>query len=107
MNFKLKVAAKYVIADPSDSGQSMNNRGRHLYDAKGDQAEEKDLWRMRDMKTRSKGDDNKLVQLAQQMANSIKDENKARRRADAAAQVFSGNVKNKIVKIFEDKTNSL
>lgn len=82
-------------------GYATNNRGRKLYDTKGYKAGEKDLWRMRDMRTRAKGSEAKLVALAKQMANSIKDPEKAFRRADAAIQIFEGEeVKDQIVQAF-------
>lgn len=85
------------------AGFATNNRGRKLYDTKGFKAGEKDLWRMRDMKVRAQGDDKKLVALARQMANSIRSEEKAMRRADAAAQIFKDSpVKDDIVKAFMD-----
>lgn len=88
-------------------GFATNNRGRKLYDNKGYEAGEKDLWRMRDMRTRAKGDDTKLLALARQMAKSIKDAEKAFRRADAAAQIFDGKIKDQIVSIFMEAAESL
>jgi hypothetical protein len=85
----------------------MNNRGRSLKDASGTKAEEKDLWRMRDMKKKAAGDDARLLKLATQMAGAIKDKDKALRRADAASQIFDGSIGTKLVKIFKDAANHL
>ena len=103
----MKILAQIEALELKIAGPAQNNRGRNLYDAKGAEADEKDLWRMRDMKTRAKGDDSKLIQLATQMAGSIRDKDKALRRADAASQIFEGKVKAEIVKIFEQAAEYL
>jgi hypothetical protein len=51
-------------------------------------AEEKDLMRIRDIITKSKGNKEKELQLSRNMAKSITDPSKASRRSDAADQIL-------------------
>jgi len=66
----------------------------------------KDIKRINDLFSRSKGDDDKLIQLTNNMANSIKDKEKAFRRTKAAWQVL-GKDNNPIADIFLKKYNEL
>ena len=61
--------------------------------------EEKDRKRIEDLFSRGKGSDEKVLKLAQNMANSIDDYNKAQRRAEAAWAVL-GKEMNPIADIF-------
>lgn len=67
--------------------------------------EPKDLSRVRDFQKKSKGDFAKEISLAQTMANSITNMNKAIGRAEAAAEVYGG--QNEIVDIFYNKAKEL
>lgn len=57
-------------------------------DIKGIVPGDKDLGRMHDIILKSHGDKDKAMKLATQMANAIKERDKAQRRAAAAYQVF-------------------
>jgi hypothetical protein len=105
-NLLLRALARVIEAD--DSGFAVNRQGRKLYDAQGIEAEEKDLQRLRDIKSKAAGNEFKVLQLAQQMAKSITDSDKALRRASAAEQIFKGTLcKLKLVKIFEDRADEI
>jgi ribosomal protein S20 len=68
--------------------------------------EEKDKQRIKDMFTKSKGSDEKLLQLAKNMAKSIDDGLKAFRRGEAA-DVLLGPEDNELSKIFYDRAKEL
>ena len=89
------------------SGFATDHEGFKYYDTKGITAGEKDLQRMRDIKSKSLGSGYKALQLATQMAKSIKDCDKALRRADAASKVFKDELRDDIVNIFLNKAESL
>lgn len=67
--------------------------------------EPKDLKRVRDFATKSGGDFQKEVALAQRMANTLTNMDKAIGRAEAAAEVYGG--WNEIVEIFYNKAKEL
>jgi len=69
-------------------------------------ASEKDIKRIKDLFVRSKGDDTKLLQLAQNMAASIDGVEKAQSRAEAAWQLLGAN-NNPIADIFLDRVKEL
>ena len=70
---------------------------------RGDEPEAKDLKRMTDIEDKANGDVNKMVQLATQMAGSIRNKDKAIRRGKAAKIVITDpKVASKISKIFFD-----
>ena len=69
-------------------------------------AEPKDIDRIKGLFKRSKGDDEKLVQFTQNMANSITDYNKAIRRAEAAENVI-GSDDNPIANIFRERAEEI
>jgi len=60
--------------------------------AGGTQPEPKDYQRMKDIITKSKGNDDKIIALCRQMANAIKDSDKAIRRAEAAKETLPESV---------------
>lgn len=98
-----KLASLVSDLEKIAGGYATNSRGDRFYDTKGYSAGEKDLQRMRDLAKRALGDESKMIQLAKQMAKSIKDQEKAFRRADAAKQIFSdSDARDEIVKIFMD-----
>ena len=66
----------------------------------------KDIQRIKDLFAKSKGDDAKLLQLAQNMANSIDDPQKAKDRASAAEQIL-GKTNNGIADIFNQRFKDL
>jgi hypothetical protein len=105
-NLLLRALARVIQAD-DDGGFAVNRSGRKLYDKEGIQAGEKDLQRLRDIKTKSAGNEFKAVQLAIQMAKSITDSDKALRRSDAAKQIFKNALGKKLVKIFEERVNEI
>ena len=67
---------------------------------------DKDITRIKDMFTKSKGDDEKVLQLARNMAKSIDDVDKAQSRAEAAWQILGKN-NNPIADIFLDRVAEL
>lgn len=69
-------------------------------------ATEKDLQRVRDLFTKSKGNDDKLLQLTQNMANSIDNPVKALSRAYAAEKLL-GKEDNPLADIFYKRYNEL
>ena len=72
--------------------------------------EDKDMRRINDMVRKTEGDVPKMLKLAQNMANSIDDVAKAKRRADAAKSMFKtskSGVFNKIAAIFTARYNEL
>jgi hypothetical protein len=71
-----------------------------LTDGKTDEPEEKDYKRLEDIVTKSKGSEDKILQLCRQMAKSIKDDLKAKRRAEAAKEVLPPSVALKAYQIF-------
>lgn len=71
-----------------------------LKDIKGFDPGEKDHKRMKDIVTKSKGDNNKIVQLVMNMAKSIDKEDKARRRGEAALENLPEEVAERCAKIF-------
>jgi hypothetical protein len=71
-----------------------------LADGKTEHPEEKDYKRMEDIITKSKGDEEKMLQLCRQMAKSIKDHLKAVRRAEAAKEILPPSVGLKAYRIF-------
>lgn len=68
--------------------------------------EEKDKQRIKDLFTKSKGSDDKLLQLASNMAKSIDDPQKALRRGEAADFIL-GPEDNELAKIFYDRAKEL
>jgi len=60
---------------------------------KGREALVKDIGRLKDMVKKTGGDEGKIIKLAERMAKSIKDPDKAERRAKAAELVFVLNKK--------------
>jgi len=66
----------------------------------------KDIKRIKDLFHRSKGSDSKLLQLTQNMANSIDDIDKAQRRAEAAWEIL-GKEDNPIADIFLKRIEEL
>lgn len=88
-------------------GFAVNRRGRKLYDTKGDEAGEKDIQRMRDLKSKAAGNEDKAIRLAEQMAKLIQDAEKALRRADAAETIFDGTLGKRIANIFKKQAKSL
>jgi hypothetical protein len=98
-----KLASLVSDLEKIAGGYATNSRGDRFYDTKGYSAGEKDLQRMRDLAKRALGNESKMIQLAKQMAKSIKDQDKAFRRADAAKQIFAdSDARDEIVKIFMD-----
>ena len=71
------------------------------------EAAEKDIKRMEDMRDKADGDEQKILQLAFNMARAINKEDKASRRADAAEKVFGGSLGIQVAKIFEDRAREL
>ena len=71
-----------------------------LQDGKTEHPEEKDYKRMEDIITKSKGDEEKMLQLCGQMAKSIKDHLKAMRRAEAAKEILPPSIGLKAYRIF-------
>ena len=71
-----------------------------------EEAEQKDIDRIKGLFARSKGDDAKLIQLTQNMANSITDREKAVRRAEAAEQVL-GPEDNPLADIFYKRAEEI
>lgn len=65
----------------------------------------KDIERMQGIMTRASGDSSKEIQLATQMANSIKDIDKAYRRAQAAKIMFGTN--SEVTKTFQTRVDEL
>ena len=75
-------------------------------DVKGQEPADKDIQRMKDLETKAKGDEAKMLKLAQNMANTLgvspDSVDKAIRRAKAAEIVYPGPIGKKIAKIFMD-----
>lgn len=75
-----------------------------LNDVKGQEPAAKDIQRMKDLKTKAGGDEEKMLKLAQNMANTLgvspDSVDKAIRRAKAAEIVYPGQLGKKIAKIF-------
>jgi len=69
-------------------------------------ADPKDIKRIKDLFIRANDNEEKALKLAQNMANSIKDVEKAFRRAEAAWEVL-GTTDNKIAQVFIQKYNEL
>jgi hypothetical protein len=76
-------------------------------DTKGTEVGAKDLRRMSDIQFKANGDEAKIEQLVKNMANSIKEKDKAIRRAKAAEEVFKGELGKKMAKIFMNKAKEL
>lgn len=72
-------------------------------DAPGIKPAMKDLKRLEDIKTKGAGNQAKMLQLCEQMAKAIGDQDKALRRARAAKKVFPGALGNKMYQIFMNK----
>lgn len=68
--------------------------------------EEKDIKRLLSMEAKSKGDKNKIIQFAINMAKAIKSPEKAYRRGKAAFEVL-GKEGKEIARIFWDRANAL
>jgi hypothetical protein len=71
-----------------------------LTDGKTDEPEEKDYKRLEDIVTKSKGSEDKMLQLCRNMAKSIKDALKAKRRAEAAKEILPPSIALKAYQIF-------
>lgn len=75
-------------------------------DVKGQEPADKDIQRMKDLEVKAKGDEAKMLKLAQNMANTLgvspDSVDKAIRRAKAAEIVYPGPIGKKIAKIFMD-----
>lgn len=75
-------------------------------DVKGQEPGEKDIQRIKDLQTKAKGDEAKMLKLAQNMANTLgvspDSVDKAIRRAKAAELVYPGALGKKIAKVFMD-----
>lgn len=71
-----------------------------LKDTKGINPGEKDHKRMKDIVTKSNGSSEKIIQLVMNMAKSIDDSDKARRRGEAALLNLPPEVADRAAKIF-------
>jgi hypothetical protein len=71
-----------------------------LKDIKGVSPGDKDHKRMQDIVTKSKGNNDKIIQLVMNMAKSIDDSDKARRRGEAALANLPVEVADRASKIF-------
>lgn len=87
---------RYVLRMPTTTK-------RGLKDKEGAASGDKDVQRILDMKTKSGGNEAKIIQLATQMAKAINSRTKAQRRADAAKKVLDGKLGDKVAQIFLDK----
>ncbi len=75
-------------------------------DVKGQEPAEKDIQRIKDLETKAKGDESKMLKLAQNMANTLGGSpdsmDKAIRRAKACEIVYKGDLGKKLAKVFMD-----
>ncbi len=75
-------------------------------DVKGQEPAEKDIQRIKDLKDKAKGDEAKMLKLAQNMANTLgvspDSVDKAVRRAKACEMVYPGPLGKKLAKVFMD-----
>lgn len=80
-------------------------KAKFVYEAIEEAYEPKDLKRVKDFGIKSGGDFQKEIALAQRMANTLTNMDKAIGRAEAAAEVYGG--WNEIVEIFYNKAKEL
>lgn len=80
---------------------------RKLYDIKGESPGDKDHQRMKDIVTKGGGDHDKMMRLVNQMANSIKDADKARRRGDAAYHNLPSEIAEEARNVFHQRARDL
>lgn len=80
--------------------------GSKYGDVKGQEPADKDIQRIKDLETKAKGDEAKMLKLAQNMANTLgvspDSVDKAIRRAKACEIVYKGELGEKMAKIFMD-----
>lgn len=101
------VGMKIKVSD-LDKVEADIKKASEMKDVKGDEPDEKDLKRMAEMEDKAAGNDYKAMNLAIQMARSIKDVDKAVRRAKAAKMIFKNtNLGSKIYTIFMDVAKRL
>lgn len=99
VNFIKKIDAKKVL----EKSQEIELKAKGLGDIKGIKPGAKDLARMEDIITKSKGDLDKMLKLVTNMAKAITKEDKAQRRAAAALEVLPVEIAVEAAAIFMSK----
>lgn len=93
MNFRSRISAVIDILE-------IRLAASGLKDIKGFEPGDKDHQRMKDIVKKSKGSNDKIIQLVMNMAKSIDKEDKARRRGEAALENLPEEVAERCADIF-------